>query len=172
MASSHEYRTFARGLFEQLGLSPLESQDLEIGIFNHTIDYATENNIVCSWSYELFRDIYIAKARSIYANLKQDSYVGNTQLIERLHDNVFKPHEIASMKPDVLYPDKWKTIIDQELMRNKIAYEITEVSMTDKVICGKCKKNKISYYEKQIRSADEPMTAFFRCISCGHRWKH
>jgi DNA-directed RNA polymerase subunit M/transcription elongation factor TFIIS len=76
------------------------------------------------------------------------------------------------MTPDVLFPEKWRSIIDQELLRNKVAYEITEVSMTDKVICGKCKKNKISYYEKQIRSADEPMTAFFRCISCGHRWKH
>lgn len=172
MTSSHEYRTFTRGMFETLGLSQLESQDLEIGIFNYAIDYANENNIVCSWSYDLFKDIYISKARSIYANLKKDSYIGNTQLIERLNDNVFKPHEIAIMKPDVLYPDRWKTIIDQELMRNKIAYEITEVSMTDKVICGKCKKNKISYYEKQIRSADEPMTAFFRCISCGHRWKH
>lgn len=172
MATSNEYRTYTRAMFEKLGLSEIESQDLEIGVFNATIDYAKENNIVSSWSFELFREVYISKVRSIYANLNNESYVGNTQLMERLRDNVFKPHEIALMKPDVLYPDKWKTIIDQELMRNKVAYEITEVSMTDKVICGKCKKNKISYYEKQIRSADEPMTAFFRCISCGHRWKH
>lgn len=170
--ASNEYRAFVRTMFEGIGLKPLEAQDLEIGIFNSSIDYASENNIVSSWGFELFRDVYISKARSLYANLKKDSYVGNTQLIERLRDNVFKPHEVAVMKPDVLFPDKWKTIIDQELMRNKIAYEITEVSMTDKIICGKCKKNKISYYEKQIRSADEPMTAFFRCISCGHRWKH
>jgi transcription elongation factor S-II len=159
-------------MFEGIGLSPIEAEDLEIGIFNFAIDYAKENNIVCSWSFELFREIYIAKTRSIYANMKQHSYVGNPQLMERFRENVFKPHEIAVMTPDVLYPDKWKNIIDQELKRNKASYEITEVSMTDKVVCGKCKKNKISYYEKQIRSADEPMTAFFRCISCGHRWKH
>lgn len=167
-----EARNQIRALFETLGLSDVQAQDLEIGIYNYTIDYTKENNIVCSWAYELFREVYTAKARSIYANLKKDSYVQNPQLAERFRENVFKPHEIANMTPDVLFPDKWRTIIDQELLRNKVAYEITEVSMTDKVICGKCKKNKISYYEKQIRSADEPMTAFFRCISCGHRWKH
>lgn len=167
-----ECRSQVRVLFESLGLSAIQAEDLEIGIYNYSIDYAKEHNIVCSWQFELFREVYTAKARSLFANLKQDSYVGNTQLRERLKDNVFKPHEIAMMTPDVLYPDRWRQIIDQELLRNKTAYEITEVSMTDKVICGKCKKNKISYYEKQIRSADEPMTAFFRCISCGHRWKH
>jgi DNA-directed RNA polymerase subunit M/transcription elongation factor TFIIS len=172
MTTIQEHRVFTRSVFEKLGLSALEAQDLEIGVYNFAIDYARENNIVCSWSFELFREVYNTKARSLYANLSKTSYVGNTQLIERLNDNVFKPHEIAMMTPDMLYPEKWKNIIDQELMRNKASYEITEVSMTDKVICGKCKKNKISYYEKQIRSADEPMTAFFRCISCGHRWKH
>lgn len=167
-----EYRTCTRELFEGIGLTQVQAQDLEIGIYNYAIDYAKDNNIICSWQFELFREVYISKARSIYANLKESSYIGNGQLRERLKDGVFKPHEIAMMTPDVLFPDKWRSIIEQELMRNKVAYEITEVSMTDKVICGKCKKNKISYYEKQIRSADEPMTAFFRCISCGHRWKH
>ncbi|KAL8323590.1 hypothetical protein RB593_005164 [Gaeumannomyces tritici] len=23
----------------------------------------------------------------------------------------------------------------------------------------------------QIRSADEPMTSFFKCMACGHRWR-
>jgi DNA-directed RNA polymerase subunit M/transcription elongation factor TFIIS len=169
-ASDHREKT--RTLFEGIGLTPIQAQDLEIGILNATIDYAKDNNIICSWQFELFREVYVSKARSIYANLKKNSYIQNTRLMERLHENEFKPHEIAYMSPDVLYPDKWRSIIEQELLRNKVAYEITEVSMTDKVICGKCKKNKISYYEKQIRSADEPMTAFFRCISCGHRWKH
>lgn len=167
-----DIRNHTRALFEGLGLSAVQAHDMEIGIYNYSIDYAKDNNVICSWQFELFREIYVSKARSIYANLKTDSYIGNTQLFERLRDDVFKPHEIAMMTPDIVYPDKWRAIIEQELQRNKAAYEITEVSMTDRVICGKCKKNKISYYEKQIRSADEPMTAFFRCISCGHRWKH
>ncbi|EFC46968.1 predicted protein, partial [Naegleria gruberi] len=37
--------------------------------------------------------------------------------------------------------------------------------------CGKCKKTQCTFYEMQTRSADEPMTAFITCLSCGNRWK-
>ncbi|KAJ1454286.1 transcription factor S-II-domain-containing protein [Pelagophyceae sp. CCMP2097] len=37
--------------------------------------------------------------------------------------------------------------------------------------CGKCKSKRISNYEKQTRSADEPMTQFFECADCGNRWR-
>lgn len=37
--------------------------------------------------------------------------------------------------------------------------------------CGKCKKNTVDYYQKQTRGADEPMTLFCTCHSCGHRWR-
>ena len=57
------------------------------------------------------------------------------------------------------------------MLRAKSAYETSQVSMTDQMKCGKCKKNKISYYELQTRSADEPLTTFYNCLLCGHRWK-
>ena len=37
--------------------------------------------------------------------------------------------------------------------------------------CGKCGSTKVSNYEKQTRSGDEPMTQFFECSDCGHRWR-
>ena len=37
--------------------------------------------------------------------------------------------------------------------------------------CGKCKSTKVSNYEKQTRSGDEPMTQFFECADCGNRWR-
>ncbi|KAJ9050898.1 transcription elongation factor TFIIS [Entomophthora muscae] len=42
---------------------------------------------------------------------------------------------------------------------------------TDAFRCGKCKQRKTTYYQKQIRSADEPMTTFVTCVNCDHRWK-
>jgi transcription elongation factor S-II len=153
------------------GLSDIEVQDLEIGIFNSTIDYANYNKIPVTWQSELFQDAYLAKARSIYANISKGSYVKNERLYGRLKDNEFVPHQIAYMTFDNMYPDVWRTIIDDELLRNKAAYEVSKVAMTDQVKCGKCKKNKVSYYEMQTRSADEPCTIFWSCILCGHRWK-
>ena len=37
--------------------------------------------------------------------------------------------------------------------------------------CNKCGKKKIMTSQKQMRSADEPMTTFLFCITCGNRWK-
>lgn len=37
--------------------------------------------------------------------------------------------------------------------------------------CGKCKSKKIASTQKQMRSADEPMTTFFHCTNCHNRWK-
>lgn len=37
--------------------------------------------------------------------------------------------------------------------------------------CHSCKQYKVTYYEMQTRSADEPMTCFCTCLNCGKRWK-
>jgi len=37
--------------------------------------------------------------------------------------------------------------------------------------CGKCKSLKVSIYQQQTRSADEPMTIFANCLACKSRWR-
>jgi DNA-directed RNA polymerase subunit M/transcription elongation factor TFIIS len=36
--------------------------------------------------------------------------------------------------------------------------------------CAKCNSTELSIAIRQVRSADEPMTVFFRCINCNHNW--
>jgi len=38
--------------------------------------------------------------------------------------------------------------------------------------CGKCKESKVTYYQLQTRSADEPMSTFISCVNCGNNWKN
>jgi len=45
------------------------------------------------------------------------------------------------------------------------------VGSSDQFQCGRCKERKCTYYQKQTRSADEPMTTFVTCTVCGNRWK-
>lgn len=36
---------------------------------------------------------------------------------------------------------------------------------------GTCEGKEAAFYQVQIRSADEPMTSFYKCMTCGHRWR-
>ena len=37
--------------------------------------------------------------------------------------------------------------------------------------CGRCKSTRTTNFQKQTRSADEPMTVFVKCKDCGKRWR-
>ena len=37
--------------------------------------------------------------------------------------------------------------------------------------CRECNKNSVTFYLKQTRSADEPMTRFNTCTACGEEWR-
>ena len=37
--------------------------------------------------------------------------------------------------------------------------------------CHKCKSQKTTFIQKQIRRSDEPATTFYRCLDCGFSWK-
>lgn len=176
MASKANNKHIVRDKFRELlktnlDLDELQATDLEIGIFNATLDYANSIHIQLSWNHPLFMETYINNARSIYSNLKKDSYIQNTDLLDRLNNKEFLPHELAYMSKEEMFADRWKEIIDKQKLKLKAAYEVKQVSMTDAIKCGKCKNNKVSYYELQIRSGDENMTQFFCCITCGHKWK-
>ncbi|ODV96240.1 hypothetical protein PACTADRAFT_40385 [Pachysolen tannophilus NRRL Y-2460] len=34
-----------------------------------------------------------------------------------------------------------------------------------------CGGDKAYFFQLQIRSADEPMTTFYKCCKCGHQWR-
>ena len=38
--------------------------------------------------------------------------------------------------------------------------------------CPKCGSMKVSWYQRQTRSADEPFTVFAKCKTCGHEWRY
>ena len=160
-------------IFEtHVGLEPEQAKDLEIGIYNSSIDCAEQKGIPLSWASELFREIYACKTRQAYANLNKESYIHNDVLLQRLQEGEFPPHEVAAMRPEDMFPEKWREIINREFVRSKNAYEVSVATMSDRIFCRKCKKNKVSYIELQIRSADEPQTTFYTCLTCGYRWKH
>lgn len=84
----------------------------------------------------------------------------------------FQPAELIQA------PELWFVSHQEGHLRNKWLEEVYPkhieriIDITDSVLqCGKCKKNTVDYYEKQTRGADEPMTLFAHCQTCGNRWR-
>ena len=170
--NKHEVRYKLVELFKNdLELSEIEAKDLEIGIFNSSIDYANSLKIPLSWTCDLFTDTYLNISISIYSNLNPNSYIKNEKLLQKLKNKEFPPHKLPYMSCEEMFPEIWKDILEKLERKIKGAYEIKQVSMTDAIKCGKCKNNKVTYYELQTRSGDEAITQYFNCICCGHKWK-
>lgn len=163
-------RTHVRGMLEELGLTALQAQDLEIGIFNESLDIADSHGIPRAWAGG-FSEVYQAKARSIVANLDPAGYIGNPGLLERVRDGGIVPHDIASMPREQLYPELWTEILAREQQRNASSYQKKMVAMSESMTCSRCKQKRVSYVELQTRSGDEGMTVFASCLVCGHRWR-
>ena len=152
-------------------LSSDQSTDLEIGIYNWTIEYVNNNNIFPGWKSEVFVKLYDNKLISILTNLDSNSHLKNKDLLIRLQANEFKPHDLAFMEPYEMYPERWMAILNKQLKKEQSLLDSNMEAKTDMFKCGKCKQRKCSYYEMQVRSADESSTIFVTCLNCKNKWR-
>ena len=74
-------------------------------------------------------------------------------------------------------PELWLLTTEQATKRQEWLREAypTHIKSTMKIeksilVCGRCHKRSVDYYEKQTRGADEPMTVFAHCLACNKRW--
>ena len=147
------------------------SRNIEKSIYNYSIQTARKHNIYCSWDTHKFKELYLSKLRSIYSNLKSDSYIQNTYLKSNILNGSIDHTQISSLSVYDIYPENWKDLLDAKSKRDARKNEFKPEAMTDTFKCRKCSSRKCSYYEVQTRSADEPMTQFINCLDCGNRWK-
>lgn len=156
---------------DAIDLDELHARDLEIGIYNWSLQHADAFRVTKSWSNSKFVDVYSAKVRSVLTNLDPASYVGNGELRERLRAGGVKPHEVAFMKPQDMFPERWREVVELKVQKDEYATTVKPVAMTDQFRCKRCKKRECVYQELQLRSADEPATIIITCISCSHTWR-
>jgi len=60
----------------------------------------------------------------------------------------------------------------REIIAEEEKFLIEPPQMEEGIIaCRKCKSKKTTYYQRQIRRADEGFTLFITCLSCGEKWR-
>lgn len=129
------------------------AEELERGVYDSAIKFTDDVNML---NY-----VYIDKYKRIHKYLKENKF-------DKDKDN---PYELSFKSDQELYPELWEDILkkNKELHDNKYFPKVE--ASTDEFTCGKCKNNKCTYYQMQTRSADEPMTTFVFCITCGNKWR-
>lgn len=159
------FRKNIRNCLNKILLDNKKATNLEKGIYNYTIKYCIENNILKQWQNKDFVLIYLQKLKSIIFNLK------NNEILNDIKNKKYKVHELAFMSHYEIRPDIWKSLIEIKKIKDENKFATRIEASTDDFKCNKCKSKKCSYYQLQTRSADEPMTTFVTCLDCGNRWK-
>ena len=112
--------------------------------------------------------LYKCRVRIMCALLRRNSVLRSSVSI-----GTTEPGALCDMDPtETLTPSQQvarKRAREESLHRSSAA--VIPMAESDEFKCGKCKKHRTVYFQKQTRCADEPMTTFVRCVECGHNWK-
>jgi|TARA_B110000211_G_C14051179_1_gene541298 DNA-directed RNA polymerase subunit M/transcription elongation factor TFIIS len=167
------FKTLIKKYKKQIKVKELNKlcKDIETSIYNFTVDFSDSKDIIKKWSNPFFKNCYLAKSRSIYANIDSNSYIKNTHLLDKILNKDIQIKRIAFMEPHELYPEIWEDILKKKQKEDECIYETRMDMGTDLFQCGRCHTKNCSFYQLQTRSADEPMTTFVTCLNCGKKWK-
>lgn len=141
------------------------SEDIEKGIFESSLNYVISNN----YPYHFFHLTYNDKLENLLVNLDEtNEYVQNKTLINDLLTAKLSGQTIAFLHPYQLHPQRWKSIIDKNNLRDDT---LSKVNTTDEFKCMRCGEKKHTYYITQTRCIDEPATIFYTCTVCRKTFK-
>ncbi|XP_041861009.1 transcription elongation factor A protein 2 [Melanotaenia boesemani] len=113
---------------------------------------------------------YKSRLRSRISNLKDQK---NPELRRNVLSGNISPQRIACMTAEEMASAELKQIREALTKESIREHQLSKMggTETDMFICNKCHGKSCTYTQVQTRSADEPMTTFVLCNSCGNRWK-
>jgi DNA-directed RNA polymerase subunit M/transcription elongation factor TFIIS len=147
------------------------ARDLEICIYNYTLNQCQRDHVPLFWQSQKLRYKYTTKSLSVLFNLKNPK---NPGLIDRVRSGECGLKQLVKASPADLWPELWNPIYEKvaakQLRRELLGVDPSKV-IDGQFQCSRCKGRKVTYTSLQTRSADEPMTVFWYCVICEKRWK-
>ena len=134
---------------------------LEKALYEYTMK-RTSLNEVKMFKYQIFQQRYNYDLGYLVLNIKQ--------LEEKVVSGEITYADIFNKDPFILFPDKWEESKKRKSQEDKFLYESKLISNCDKW-CNECKTQNVYFKSAQTRSADEPETIFYTCLSCSNNWK-
>jgi DNA-directed RNA polymerase subunit M/transcription elongation factor TFIIS len=132
---------------------------VEKGILEFTIGKVITSEL----PLEFLTYIYNDKINSVSENLDSSGRLHNVEFKKGLLEERINPFFVAFLRPDQVYPERWKEILDRKQTTEK---EKESVIVSDLYKCYKCGNRKVKIHQVQTRSADEPSTTFVTCVVC------
>ena len=186
----HALRDYARNEFGRaLGLG-VTARNCERSVYNWAVQETRHVSDDPSWENRLFRWRYKQKAFGLIKELERAPVIvpdlqvtGEEvklklnfvpQLARRLQLKELESKNLARYSAEVLWPDGPAAQTAYELKRRDLVMEAAkarEEDYTGLFTCRRCKTKRTTFYLLQTRAADEPMTVFITCMSCGNKWK-
>ena len=97
----------------------------------------------------------------------------NRELCEALDQGALSFADLVRMRPEDMLSKPNAARIAKLKKRAWEDAQVAHIPMdeTDQFQCGRCKKKRCIYFQKQTRCADEPMTTFVQCRECLKTWR-
>jgi len=136
--------------------------ELERAVYENTMRHTSLNEIKM-FKYQIFKHRYNYRLNFIVLNI--------AEFEEKFKKKEIQPSDIFNKTPIELFPEKWEESNKRKTEEEKFLYETHLVSNSKTTMCYKCKEKNVYVTCKQTRSADEPETIFYLCLTCGNKWK-
>lgn len=146
---------------------------MEVCLWNWMVMTCQRDGIrgeLLKWANPRCRYRYTTRALGLVFNLKNPK---NPALLERVRSKELSPKTFVAMTPHEMWPEHWEPVFQRAAMRQLRRESDVDASKAPDgaYTCSKCKSRKTVFTSMQIRSADEPMTIFVKCLNCGKSWK-
>ena len=107
--------------------------------------------------YENIEDIYNLNIYQIVNEILNDKTISFQDLLKKIKNgNIYWRHPF------------YTNYINKEVEQDNFLIKPFEIE--EGVLTCKCGSKKVFSYQRQQRSADEPMSTFATCTSCGSKW--